>query len=379
MKVSILGTRGIPACHGGFETFAEHLARFLHEHGHDVTVYCQNYSNEPAREDQWNGIRRVMLHGSPTALGSMAFDCAAALHASRRPGIILTLGYNTAMLSLLYRLSGNPSLMNMDGIEWRRDKWSFFQRLWLRLNERAGTSLSDHLIADHPEIGEYLSQFVPREKISVIPYEHEPITTGDPTLLEPYRLVPNGYAIVIARPEPENSLLEIVQAFSRKPRGMKLLILGRYFPKVNRYHRKVIEAAGPEVLLADAVYDKDVVQSLRYLARVYIHGHRVGGTNPSLVESLAAGNPVIAHDNQFTRWVAGPEQQYFAGTDDLSEILDNLLDDRQGLDQMAAASRLRHREFFTPDKVLQVYEGLLLRFANSAKYNATLGVRATNE
>jgi glycosyltransferase involved in cell wall biosynthesis len=269
--------------------------------------------------------------------------------------------------------------MNMDGIEWRRDKWSRLQRLWLRLNERAGVVLSDHLIADHPEIGRYLCQFAPREKISVIPYESEAITSGDPALIEPYGLVPGGYAIVIARPEPENSLLEIVQAFSRKPRGIKLLILGKYFPGVIRYHRKVMDAAGPEVLFADAVYDRDVVQSLRYLARVYIHGHRVGGTNPSLVESLAAGNPVIAHDNQFTRWVAGSEQQYFSGADDLSSILDTLLDDQTRLDHMSAASRFRHHECFTPDKVLPLYEGLLLRFANTAKYTATLRIRATNQ
>ncbi len=203
---------------------------------------------------------------------------------------------------------------------------------------------------------------------------YDPIITGDPVLIEPYGLAPDGYAIVIARAEPENSLLEIVQAFSRKPRGIKLLILGRYSPEVNRYHRKVIEAAGPEVLFAGAVYGRDVVQSLRYLARVYIHGHRVGGTNPSLVESLAAGNPVIAHDNQFTRWVAGPDQRYFLGTDDLSNILDDLLDDRTQLDHIAAASRVRHNECFTPDKVLPIYEGLLMRFAGTAKYSATLEI-----
>lgn len=367
MKVSILGTRGIPARHGGFETFAEHLALFLTERGHQVTVYCQNYEKEPTREDDWRGVRRVIVHGAPSAYGSMAFDFAAALHASRQPGIILTLGYNTALLSFLYRLKGRVSLMNMDGIEWRREKWSRLQRLWLRINERAGARLSNHLIADHPEIGNYLCQLVSRKKISVIPYESEPIANSNPSLLSDYGLVPNEYAIVIARPEPENSLLEIVQAFSSRPRGIKLLILGKYYPEVVPYHRKVIDAAGPEVLFADAVYDQEVVQSLRSFARVYIHGHRVGGTNPSLVESLAAGNPVIAHDNPFTHWVAGPEQQYFQTAEDLSKILDNLLADRPRLEQMATASRRRHRECFTPDKVLPLYESLLLRFDDPAK------------
>jgi glycosyltransferase involved in cell wall biosynthesis len=366
MKVSILGTRGIPASHGGFETFAEHLALYLSKRGHDVTVYCQNFANEPAREDDWHSIRRVTLHGSATPIGSMVFDLKAALHACRRPGVVLTLGYNTAVLSILYRLTGRPSLMNMDGIEWRREKWSPMQRLWLRLNERAGAVLSNHLIADHPEIGTYLGHFASKDKITVIPYESEPIAAADPTLLQPYGLTPNQYAIVIARVEPENSLLEIVQAFSRKPRGIKLFMLGRFYPEANQYHRKVIDAAGPEVIFADAVYDKDVVQALRFFARVYIHGHRVGGTNPSLVESLAAANPVIAHDNQFTRWVAGPGQRYFASADDLSNILDDLLEDQSQLLNMAAAGRRRHCELFTPDKILPLYESILRRFADKA-------------
>jgi len=374
MKVSILGTRGIPASHGGFETFAEHLAIYLSKRGHQVTVYCQSYTKGSTREDTWNGIQRVTLYGSPTPVGSIAFDGAAALHACRRPGIILTLGYNTAILSALYYFSGKSSLMNMDGLEWQREKWSRLQRLWLRLNERAGAILSDHLIADHPDIGAYLSQFTSKEKISVIPYEYEPITDADPALLEPYGLTPKGYAIVIARAEPENSLLEIVQAFSRKPRGIKLLILGRYYPETNRYHRKVMDAAGPEVLFGSAVYNKDVVRALRFFARAYIHGHRVGGTNPSLVESLAAGNPVIAHDNRFTRWVAGPKQEYFSGADHLSEIFDTFFDDMTRLLEMAVASRARHREVFTPEKVLPIYEQLLLRFARGAECRVASGI-----
>lgn len=366
MKISILGTRGIPANHGGFETFAEHLALYLSSRGHEVSVYCQNYANEPTREDDWNGIRRVIVYGAPNPVGSIVFDLKAALHACRRPGVALTLGYNTALLSVLYRLTGRPSLMNMDGIEWRREKWSRVQRLWLRLNERAGAALSDHLIADHPEIGAYLSQFAPKDKITVIPYEADPIASADPALLQPYGLTPNQYAIVIARIEPENSLLEIVQAFSRKPRGIKLFMLGRFYPDANPYHRKVMHAASPEVIFADAIYDKDVVQALRFFARLYIHGHRVGGTNPSLVESLAAGNPVVAHDNQFNRWVGGPEQRYFATADDLSNVLDGLLNDQPQLLKMAAASRLRHCQLFTPDKVLPLYESLLLRFADNA-------------
>ena len=362
MRISILGCRGIPASHGGFETFAEHLALFLSGRGHQVTVYCQSDAVHGPVEDFWRNIRRITLPGASTPLGTIAFDWAAARHARREPGTILTLGYNTAIFSLLYRLTGKTSLMNMDGLEWKRAKWSYPQRLWLRFNERMGIILSNHLIADHPEIGKHLQQYTSSERITVIPYAAEAVTDADPSLISELGLHPNGYAIVIARSEPDNFLLEIVQGFSRKPRGIKLVVLGRYSPETNEYHRRVIEAAGPEVLFLGAIYDADLVRALRLFARVYIHGHRVGGTNPSLVESLAAGNPVIAHDNRFTREVAGAGQEYFADAADLDRVLDKVLDDPQRLQQMASASRSRHNEVFIPATVLAAYETLLQRF-----------------
>lgn len=377
MNVSILGTRGIPAQHGGFETFAEHLAIFLHSRGHRVTVYCQGAVDIPLFEDEWHGIQRVTIYGSATPLGTIAFDCAAVFHASRRSDVILTLGYNTAIFSLFYKLSGNRSLMNMDGLEWTRDKWSHAQRLWLRINERLGACLSDHLIADHPAIGAYLAEFTRNDKITVIPYECEPITDADPAIIEPYGLVSQEYLIVIARPEPENSLLDIVRAFSRRKRGVKLFILGKYYPEAHRYHRLVMESAGEEVVFAGAIYDHSVVRALRLHARAYIHGHRVGGTNPSLVEALAAGNPIIAHDNPFTRWVAGPDQQYFTTADDLSDIFDTLIADREKLDRMSIASRVRHQQSFTPERVLPVYESVLLRYASREESGAAMSVQVT--
>jgi len=366
MKVSILGTRGIPARHGGFETFAEHLAIYLQARGHQVTVYCQGSDEQPLSEDTWNGIRRVTIYGKSSPVGTILFDHRAAVHAAKHAGVVLTLGYNTGIFSIFYRLRAKPSLMNMDGLEWRRDKWSRTQRIWLRLNERLGAALSDHVVADHPEIGRYLSGFVAREKITVIPYECDPILQADPKAIESFNLTNNGYAIVIARPEPENSLLQIVDAFSRKKRGIKLFILGNYNPKKHRYHRQVMESASAEVIFAGAIYDQSIVRALRFYSRAYIHGHRVGGTNPSLVESLAAGNPIIAHDNRFTRWVAGPGQRYFADADALAKILDEVLEDRVSLDHMSSASRARHQQLFTPELVLPLYESMLQHYANDS-------------
>src|SRR6185312_4070041 len=141
LEVSILGTRGVPANHGGFETFAQDLSLYLVDRGHRVTVYCQASADEGHSEDEWNGVRRVLIPAPTGPVGTMKFDLAAVLHSSRRPGVILTLGYNTAIFSLLYRLRRIRSVMNMDGIEWKRDKWRFSERIWLHFNELAGARL----------------------------------------------------------------------------------------------------------------------------------------------------------------------------------------------------------------------------------------------
>ena len=365
MRVRILGTRGIPAEHGGFETFAEHLSLYLVARGHEVTVYCQVDREECEGEDEWCGIRRVKFRVPPGPLGTILFDWRSVWHARGRPGVILTLGYNTAVFSLLYAGTAVPTLMNMDGIEWSRQKWSRWERLWLRGNEYMGAQLSQHLIADHPEIGKHLEAVAPRDKITVIPYGADAVKQANPDCLKRYGVQPYQFALCIARPEPENSILEIVAAFSRREHGYPLLVLGKFKPETDRYHDKVMSTASDEVWFPGAIYDKETVKALRFFASYYVHGHRVGGTNPSLVEALASGSPIVAHENRFNRWVAGPGAQFFTTEEDLVEILAELERRPAELDRMRDASVERHASTFPLERVHGEYEHLLQRFGES--------------
>jgi glycosyltransferase involved in cell wall biosynthesis len=365
MHVLILGTRGVPARHGGFETFAQDLALYLVDRGHEVTVFCQVEAGQPAATDFWNGVQRILVPAGDGAAGTIAFDWGGVNHLrrQRQKGVVLTLGYNTAIFSLLYRLRGIPNIMNMDGIEWKREKWSKSQRAWLWLNELCGAKFSDHLIADHPEISRHLQRHTPSSKITTIPYGADALFSAPTEDLGRWGLSPKGYYLLIARPEPENSILEVVSAYSRKRRGLPLVVLGSYQPDLKPYHAEVLKVAREEVKFIGAIYDKSAVQSLRFHARAYIHGHRVGGTNPSLVESLAAGNAVVAHDNPFTRWVGGPGALYFKDADSAAHLFDLLAAKPELLPPMEAASRLRHEQEFRQEKVLGAYEKLLLRYA----------------
>jgi glycosyltransferase involved in cell wall biosynthesis len=360
-RVSILGTRGVPARHGGYETFAAHLAPYLVAHGWDVTVYCQREDGVNAwASDDWNGVHRVHVPiRSGGAVGTGEFDVRATLHALRRDDLKLVLGYNTAVLNVVLRAGGRRIVMNMDGIEWRRAKWSPPLRAWLRANEWIGAATSHHLIADHPEIERHLRGVRASATITVIPYGADVVADPRPPGLDALGLGDDPYFVVVARLEPENSILEIVRAFSRAPLDAKLVVLGQLTPDEVPYHAAVRAAAGPGCVFPGAIYDAPVVAALRHHAVAYVHGHTVGGTNPSLVEALGAGAAVIAHDNVFNRWVAEDAAEYFRDEDGCRAAMLRLLSSDGQRAARRAASTARHRAAFTWETILGAYDAML--------------------
>jgi glycosyltransferase involved in cell wall biosynthesis len=176
---------------------------------------------------------------------------------------------------------------------------------------------------------------------------------------------------LICRPIPENSIAELVRGFSRTQRGFKLAVFGEYAPDEDPYHRAVIDSASDEVVFVGSIYDKAEVEALRFHSAMYLHGHTVGGTNPSLVEAMAAGNPVLAHDNAYNRWVAQDGAVYFTTEDDVARHLDELLASPTRLEQMRAASLRRYESEFTWEHVAGQYEQLLLRFLPGANLSSS--------
>jgi len=358
-SISILGTRGVPAKHGGFETFAEYLSLYLSSRGWDVVVYCQEDGSGAVSSDVWRNVHRVIIPVKQIgSLGTIIFDLKATFHAAKSGNLCLTLGYNTAIFCALLRLKSVPNIINMDGIEWRREKWGKLAKTWFWMNDWLGCWLGNHLVADHPKIKKHLSTRVSEEKITMIPYGAPHISSADDSAVKALGLDPNEYLTLIARPEPENSILEVVQGFSMRPRGVKLAVLGN-FSDDHAYHRRVKDVAGDEVVFLGAIYDKAIVQALRFHSLAYVHGHQVGGTNPSLVEALGAGNAVLAHDNQFNHWVAGPGARYFSSAESFDSLLTEFLSDSSLRPLMQEASTKQFQAKFTWDQVLRQYEELL--------------------
>lgn len=358
-ELIILGIRGIPACHGGFETFAERLSLWLRDAGWSVTVYCQGSASGRREEDCWHGIRRIKIPVSSNgSVGTIEFDCKAAADAIRQPGLVLTLGYNTGFVNAWLAARGRRNVINMDGLEWKRAKYTRTQRAYLWINERLAAWAGTTLIADHPVIADHLATRVNQNKIKTIPYGADGINAADPAPLAHMGLEPQRFLTLIARAVPENSILELVRTFSSKRRGVKLALLGVYTTN-DTYQAAVLSSAGSDVVFTGSIYDRKSLEALRFHSLAYLHGHQVGGTNPSLVEALGAGNPVIAHDNVFNRWVAGDAGLFFTDEDSLEAHLSTVLDDADKRHRMAEFARRRWAEAFTWEAVLQQYEDML--------------------
>ena len=366
-KLIVLGIRGIPAKHGGFETFAEYLCPYLITKGWKVTVYCQEEGQGAIYSSEWKGIERIHIPvKSLGPLGTIIFDLRSVIHSLRFQGVFLTLGYNTALFNILHRAFRKVNVINMDGIEWKRQKWSFAGKIWFWLNERFGCWFGNHLIADHPKIKEHLATRVPHTKITMITYGGREILSSDESVLSDFGLISGQYAILIARAEPENSILEAIQAFSQEQRNAKLVVLGNYTPGSNAYHASVIESASFEVQFVGAIYDVDKVSALRYYARFYIHGHQVGGTNPSLVEALGAGSAVLAHDNSFNRWVTKDAAVYFTDVQSASTEIKKLFLNDEYLKKLQNKARENFNNNFQWDKILLEYDQLLTSYSPDA-------------
>ncbi|MCC5979646.1 MAG: DUF1972 domain-containing protein [Salinarimonas sp.] len=382
--ILILGTRGVPAAHGGFETFAEKLSLYLAAAGYRVIVYCQEDVDKVTQRftyDMWEGVERVKIEISRKGpLGTLEFDLHSILEARNREGVCLVLGYNTAALLPLLRSRNRPILTNMDGMEWKRDKWSAPVRAWLRANERIAIWSSNQLVADHPAIADYLGGLGARAKTTMIPYGADPVESADGELLRPFGIEPNRYVVSIARIEPENGILTAVRAWREKPRYGKLVVLGKLDPQ-NDYHRMLVAEASDDVVFPGAIYTHDTIAAIRYFSRAYFHGHRVGGTNPSLVEALAAGCPVLAHDNVFNRWTAGEGQFFFSDETSCADAFERIFNDDAALAAAKVKARARAAEAFRWNDVLSTYEDAMLELAGGkreAPAAALLPVRVRN-
>lgn len=363
LKIAIIGTRGIPANYGGFETFAEELSVRLAARGHDVTVYCRSY-NMPERAAAYRGVRLVHL---PTIrqkyLDTVAHTFLSAMHSlARRFDAVLVCNAANSLFIPIIRLGGMPVALNVDGIERKRKKWNAAGRLWYRLGEKLATIFPNRIVADAEVIRAYYKQRY-RADSTVIAYGSnlgEASGTGE---VERLGLTPREYILYVSRLEPENNAHVVIEAFEGVKTEKKLAIVGDA-PYSNEYIARLKSTRDPRIIFPGAVYGEGYRQ-LQRNAHCYIQATEVGGTHPALIEAMGAGNCVLANGTPENIEVVGGAGIIYEPGDalDLRAHLQRALDDPNLVQTYGEHARERAEAVYNWDRVTDQYEALFREMA----------------
>lgn len=357
MRLAILGTRGIPARYGGFETFAEQLAVRLVERGHEVTVFCEATES---RVDTYKGV--TLCHLKTHNLGPLTtlfFDAASLWQARSCFDVVYMLGYGSSMLCWLPRFWGTPVWINMDGLEWKRAKWNPIARWYLHWAEAMATRTPDRIIADAHAIKANLELRYRRlPPCDAIPYGCEIISNACAEELKCFGLDPGTYYLVVCRFEPENHVREIAEGFLGSSTNARLVLVGDHTEK-SIYARSLVSYQSDRILFTGPIYDAPKIQALRFYCRAYLHGHSVGGTNPSLLEAMGCGNVVIAHDNPFNREVLGDSALFFSTSKMVRAGVESVDSGKSELSAMRCGAMNRARQFYSWEGVTDQYCNLM--------------------
>ena len=358
----MIGTRGVPARYGGFETAIEEVGRRLADRGHRVLVYSRNPDADTPLPRLYRGMRVVELPAMRRrSLETLSHTGASIVHLLRRVHPDVAFVFNAANSPFLpaLRAARIPVATHVDGLEWKRGKWGPAGQRYYRAAEAAAVRLSDALIADARGIADYYAQefSAPTELIS---YGAPRVPTRTDRLAE-LDLEAGGYHLVVARFEIENHIDVVVDGYTRSSARRPLVVVGSA-PYADEYTRRVESLADARVRLLGGVWDQELLDQLYTGALIYHHGHSVGGTNPSLLRAIGAGTAVDAFDVSFNREVLGEAGRYWSDADDVAGLVDSAEADPAAQLERGARSLERAR-LYDWDEVADRYEALARRLA----------------
>ena len=324
MKIAILGTRGIPNYHGGFEQFAEFFAVYLAQQGEEVYVY--NSSIHPYKQDNYNGVNIISCNDPEDKLGTpgqFIYDLNCILDARKRNfDVILQLGYTSSTIWWWLMPKKAKVVTNMDGLEWKRTKYSKKVQAFLKYAEKLGAKHSDHLISDSLGIQSYLKQKYDKDS-TYIAYGANVFTSPNDTILDEYKIEKERYSLLIARFEPENNIEMILDGVSQSNKPEPFLVIGKHETVYGEYLKNKYKDF-KNIRFIGGIYNLEALNNIRYFSRLYFHGHSVGGTNPSLLEAMASNTLICANDNLFNKGVLQENAFYFNNANDVSELYSKL-------------------------------------------------------
>lgn len=325
MKIAILGTRGVPNYYGGFEQFAEFFSVYLANKGHEV--YCYNSHNHPFQEKTFNGVHIIHQHDPEYKYGTFGqfiYDYNCIIDARKRDfDIILQLGYTSNSIWFFLMPKKAINIINMDGLEWKRSKYSWPVQQFLKVAEWLAAKSGDYLVADSIGIQSFLKKKYKKES-TYIAYGAHLFDSPNDDVLKQYQVEPGNYNMIMARFEPENNLDMVLEGVALNNEDQTpILVIGKHETKYGAYLKDKFKN-NSNIRFIGGVYNLEHLNNLRYYSNLYFHGHSVGGTNPSLLEAMASQALIIAHNNDFNKGVLKENAYYFSNPSEVKKILNTI-------------------------------------------------------
>ncbi len=369
--IAIIGSRGIPNNYGGFEGFTETVSQNLVKKGYKVYVSCE-HPGEKSKFETFNGVNLFyfpLKHPKSSMMGMMyelLYDVYSLFWSSLKADQIYMLGYSAALFFFIPKLFGKTLYLNPDGLEWKRAKFNSPIKLLLKINEKMGTFWADKIIADSKGIKTYYdkkydieSTFIAygASEIKEVEWDNEKL----PTNLKDKINQKHSYLLLVARLEPENNIHTMIEGYIKSNTEKPLIIVGNYgSPLYEEFIRDLIKskASDKKIIFTGGIYDQDSLNMLRQNSFAYLHGHSVGGTNPSLVEAMSMKNLLLAHDNQFNREVCDDSALYFNDSDELKNIIDDIEKHPQNYTELKSIAYDRVKKEYSWNKIVGQYDDL---------------------
>ncbi|AMR33970.1 glycosyl transferase family 1 [Mucilaginibacter sp. PAMC 26640] len=355
MRIAIIGTRGIPNHYGGFEQCAEYLAVGLVKKGYEVVVY--NSHTHPYKGNSFQGVEICHQFDPEDKIGTAGqfiydLNCIRDLR-KRNVDVVLQLGYCSSSVWGWLMPQNAVITTNMDGLEWTRTKYSKPVQRFLRQAEKLGVKYSDHLIADSPEIKRYL-EIKYGKQANYIPYGAELFEKPCADILADYELNAFNYDMLVARMEPENSIEIILDGVVKAGLNRPFLVIGCANNAFTNYLKNKFKSYN-QIMFHKGIYNMDTLNNLRYYANLYFHGHTVGGTNPSLLESMASNSLICSHQNKFNSAVLGTDALYFSTANDVAGHLLTAHKNSGDYDKLLLNNRIKIKEIYSVENIVNAY------------------------
>ena len=371
LRIAILGTRGIPNYYGGFEHISEYVSEGLVKRGHSVTVY--NSHNHPYKENNWNGVEIVHCYDPEYLVGTagqFVYDLNCLLDARKRKfDVVLIMGYTSSSVWGKLYPAKSAIITNMDGLEWKRTKYSKKVQQFLKYAEKLAVKYSHYYISDSLVIKSYLG-----EKYNInskyIPYGADLFSEEEREQVDNSEALKEDYFLLMARMEPENNIETILEGFNNSNSRRSFKVLGDTSNRFGQYIRNKFNN-DERIQFKGAIFDTPRVRALQNNSYLYFHGHSVGGTNPSLLEAMASEALIAAHNNPFNKSVLHADAFYFSNAIEVQHLVETV--QRKENEQMMVRNNLNKITYqFNWEKIINEYEAFIVECYKGAKYERVI-------